>query len=65
MNCVGEENGLFKYQLVTTLKQAGPYGYLVRVVPHNDMMAGFTELGLATNAERASDSPEVHFNFGS
>lgn len=65
MHCVGEEGGLFKYELTQALSQAGPYGYQVRVVPHNDMMDSFTELGLATNAERAADSPEMHHNFGS
>ncbi|WP_252865349.1 hypothetical protein [Mobiluncus mulieris] len=65
MNCIGEENGMFKYELTRALTQAGPYGYQVRVVPRNDMMDCYTELGLATNAERAADSPDLHYNFGS
>lgn len=65
MRCIGEENGMFKYELVMKLKQAGPYGYQVRAVPNNELMACYTELGLSTSAERAADSPDRHFNFGS
>lgn len=59
-----EENGMVSYQLKTRLENSGAYGYSVRVVPHNDLMDSFTELGLVTNAERASDTPETHFYFG-
>lgn len=59
-----EENGMVSYQLKTRLENSGAYGYSVRVVPHNDLMDSFTELGLVTNAERAADTPETHFYFG-
>lgn len=58
------ENGVVSYRLETRLNNAGPLGYQVRVVPTHPLMAGYTELGLVTNAERAADNPETHFYFG-
>ena len=65
MQAERSENGVVSYRIETRLNNAGPLGYQVRVVPSHPLMAGYTELGLVTNAERAADNPETHYFFGS
>lgn len=64
MNVERSEGGQYHYAATTTMENAGPYGYAVRVVPMHADMACFTEMGLVTNAERTSDSTETHTSFG-
>ncbi|TRW44169.1 alpha-glucan family phosphorylase [Georgenia yuyongxinii] len=41
------EGGRYAFTGERALGETGPFGYTVRVVPRNDAMVGFTELGLA------------------
>lgn len=65
MELRGETGGLYSYGLDAKLRNAGPFGYSIRVVPTHRLMAGYTELGLVCNAERAANNPTTHFYFGS
>ena len=65
MELRGETGGLYSYGLDAKLRNSGPFGYSIRVVPTHRLMAGYTELGLVCNAERAANNPTTHFYFGS
>ncbi|WP_127131679.1 alpha-glucan family phosphorylase [Georgenia sp. SYP-B2076] len=45
------EGGHYAFGGERTLDMTGPFGYAVRVVPQHANLAGYTELGLAVNAE--------------
>ncbi|HEV7567798.1 MAG TPA: alpha-glucan family phosphorylase [Microbacteriaceae bacterium] len=43
-------SGVVDYEGTVHLKRAGAFGYTVRVVPHHELLAGPTEMGLVANA---------------
>jgi starch phosphorylase len=40
------EDGRWRYEGTLTLERAGSFGYTVRVLPHNDLLAGPAEMNL-------------------
>jgi starch phosphorylase len=46
----GEVEGAHRYETTLDLTQAGPFGYTVRVLPKNALLAGLSELGLVATA---------------
>ncbi len=59
---VGDTRWVFRGE--ETRSVAGPFGYAVRVVPSNPLMAGVTELGLVSVAAPSSVKSEQHTTFG-
>ncbi|HVQ89462.1 MAG TPA: alpha-glucan family phosphorylase [Mycobacteriales bacterium] len=50
MSCVGDSDGLHRYEGTVPLERTGAFGYTVRVLPHNDLLAAPAELGVVTVA---------------
>ena len=57
-------DGRWEFRGAEELNVAGSFGYAVRVVPWNPLMAGVTELGLVSVAEPSSVVSEKHTTFG-
>jgi glycogen phosphorylase len=45
MTCAGEGDGVHRYEGNVPLERTGAFGYTVRVLPHNDLLATPAELG--------------------
>jgi glycogen phosphorylase len=45
MTCVGDGEGVHRYEGNVPLERTGAFGYTVRVLPHNDLLATPAELG--------------------
>jgi starch phosphorylase len=50
MSFVGNGDGLHRYEGTVPLERTGAFGYTVRVLPHNDLLAAPAELGVVTVA---------------
>ncbi|MEN3360531.1 MAG: glycogen phosphorylase, partial [Mycobacteriales bacterium] len=50
MTCVGDSDGLHRYEGTVPLERTGAFGYTVRVLPHNELLAAESELGVVTVA---------------
>ena len=44
------EGGRYRFDGSVSLDRTGPFGYTVRVVPKNELLASPAELGVAANA---------------
>jgi starch phosphorylase len=50
MTCVGNGDGLHRYEGTVPLERTGAFGYTVRVLPHHELLASPAELGVVTVA---------------
>jgi starch phosphorylase len=50
LTCIEAPNGTARYEGEVPLERTGTFGYTVRVLPHNELLASPAELGVVASA---------------
>jgi starch phosphorylase len=53
-------DGISRFEGDVLLERTGGFGFTVRVLPANDLLAGPAELGVVTTARQATSSGAAH-----